>query len=102
MDIAGTSGMVSATVESSWIADDMASSYRSWSSRGIAASGYDQEGIQESQANDAIALDRVSSSNDSWHSDSKSPGQELSSDGRSGLSHDSMTHGDHKRDVNVG
>jgi hypothetical protein len=103
MDTTGTSEIASAMAKSSWMVDDMASSYRSWSSRGNTPSErFEHQVLEESQAIDVDELDMASSSNDSWHSDSKPPRQVRSSDGRSGLSHDSLTHGDHKRDVDVG
>jgi hypothetical protein len=73
------------------MADDMTSSYRSWSSRGKAASDQFEHQVQEqNQATDAIALDKKSLSEDSWRSDSQSRRQERRSHVSPNLSRDSL------------
>ena len=113
MDRAGHSNLASAAVQSGWLADDMGSSYRSWSSRGIAASDrFEQQIHEERQVIDVVErskvsssenslrsdsrsqihveeLSKVSSSQNSWRSDSPSQFHELNSDTLSKLSYDS-------------
>jgi hypothetical protein len=63
MNTIGTSDLASAMAKSSEMVDDMASSYRSWSSRGNTPSErFEPQVLEESQAIDVDELDMVSSS----------------------------------------
>ena len=95
--------LASAAEKSRWLADDLGSSYRSWSSRGIAASNrYEQQVHEESQVIDVDELRKVSSSQNSWRSDSRSQFHEQNSDILSKRSHDSMRDVVHQHDFGDG